>query len=120
MDWLVELLDKIPVEALVAAWGFSVVVNRIVAGGISPIFERKGWDRFWLMYIAWALAALVIIATGINIFEPYIPIGLIGQIFTAIVVGGLANFQHDRTDNNLAISVSGFRDGAEVEIDPGD
>lgn len=119
MDWLVELLDKIPLEALIAVWGFAIVVNRLVAGAITPIFDRKNWDHFWLMYIAWAFAAAVIFATEVNIFGAYIPNAWIGKILTALVVGGLANLRHDQIDNrNLVIGVSGFSEGAEVDIKP--
>lgn len=118
MEWLVELLDKVPLEALIAVWGFAIVVNRLVAGGITPLFEKFNLDRFWLMYIAWGLAAFVIFTTNVNLFEAYIPLGWVGKILTALVVGGWANFKHDQSEKDkLVVGVSGFSEGAEIEIE---
>jgi len=36
--------------------------------------------------------------TGLNLFAPFIPNALIGQILTAVVAGGGANMLHDLTD----------------------
>ena len=121
MEGLVELLDKIPLEALIAVWGFAIIVNRLVAGFITPIFEKKKWDRFWIMYVSWAVAVVFILTTEANIFPAYIPNVWVGRIATALVVGGVANLQHDKNKKaNLLIGLSGLGEDAEVEIEQGE
>jgi len=78
--------------------GFMVLANRLVAMLVTPLFEKYGLDKFWLMYIAWVLAGVFVAFTGVNLFEMFIPDPLTGKILTAIVAGGGANLLHDLTD----------------------
>ena len=78
--------------------GMMILANRLVAALATPLFERYGWDKFWLMYPAWILAGVLVWLTGVNLFAAYIPNVLIGQILTAIVAGGGSNLLHDLTD----------------------
>ena len=36
--------------------GMMVLANRLVAMLVTPIFDKYGWDKFWLAYPAWILA----------------------------------------------------------------
>ncbi len=78
--------------------GMMVLANRLVAMLVTPIFEKYSLDKFWLAYPAWILAGVFVWLTGVNLFAPYIPNELIGQILTAIVAGGGANLLYDLTD----------------------
>lgn len=86
-----------------------LLVNRLVAAFAQPLFERLKWDKFWLMYIAWALAGILVFLTGINLFTTVFPGQLVGLILTAVCVGGGANILYDATDNKpvLAATLTG-------------
>ena len=78
--------------------GMMVLANRLVAALVTPIFEKYSLDKFWLMYPSWILSGVFVWFTGLNLFAPFIPNALIGQILTAIVAGGGSNLLHDLTD----------------------
>ena len=78
--------------------GMMVLANRLVAALITPLFEKYSLDKFWLMYPSWILSGVFVWFTGLNLFAPFIPNALIGQILTAVVAGGGANMLHDLTD----------------------
>ena len=92
--------------------GMMVLANRLVAALVTPIFEKYGWDKFWLMYPSWILSGVFVWFTGLNLFAPFIPNALIGQILTAVVAGGGANMLHDLTDSPT-LSVFGISVGDE-------
>jgi len=78
--------------------GMMVLANRLVAALITPIFDKYELDHFWLMFVAWIISGVFVWLTGVNLFAPYIPNALIGQILTAVVAGGGGNLLHDLTD----------------------
>jgi len=78
--------------------GMMVLANRLVAALVTPLWDKYGWDKFWLMYPAWILAGVLVWLTGVNLFAAYIPNELIGKVLTAIVAGGGSNLLHDLTD----------------------
>ena len=86
------------VTLLGIVFGMMVLANRLVAALVTPLFDKYGWDKFWLMYPAWVLAGVLVWLTGVNLFAAYIPNELIGKILTAIVAGGGSNLLHDLTD----------------------
>jgi sterol desaturase/sphingolipid hydroxylase (fatty acid hydroxylase superfamily) len=91
-------MPTIPTEALSAlaiAFFLALVANRLIEALIVPIFDRQQWDKFWLLYIAWVIGGIVVAFSGVNLFATYIPAPAIGQILTAIVAGGGANFLAD-------------------------
>lgn len=75
--------------------GLVVLVNRIVAGLFTPAIEALKIDKVWLMYMSWVAAAFIIFSTGLNLFAAIIDAPLIGQLLTAVSVGGGANILHD-------------------------
>ena len=83
--------------------GMMVLANRLVAALVTPIFDKYSWDKFWLMFVSWALSGVFVWLTGVNLFAAYIPNALVGQILTAIVAGGGANLLHDLTDKPDAL-----------------
>ncbi len=78
--------------------GMMVLANRLVAALITPLWDKYSLDKFWLMYPSWILSGVFVWFTGLNLFAPFIPNALIGQILTAVVAGGGANMLHDLTD----------------------
>ena len=96
--------------------GMMVLANRLVAALVTPLFDKYGWDKFWLMYPAWILAGVLVWLTGVNLFVAYIPNELIGKILTAIVAGGGSNLLHDLTDkpDNLAAVFNMLEDDDEA------
>ena len=78
--------------------GMMVLANRLVAALVTPLFDKYGWEKIWLMYPAWILAGVFVWFTGVNLFAAYIPNELIGKVLTAIVAGGGSNLLHDLTD----------------------
>lgn len=87
-----------PAEILAIVIGFMILANRLVEMLITPIFDKYKLEKFWLMYVAWAIAGVLVFLADVNLFEAYIPSLLIGKILTAIVAGGGANLLHDLTD----------------------
>jgi len=90
-----------PVAELTAALFLALVANRLTEALIVPIFDRLKWDKFWLLYVAWVVSGLLVAFTGANLFAAYIPSPIIGQILTAIVAGGGANFLADLFNDRL-------------------
>jgi hypothetical protein len=88
------------VEVLGVVIGMMVLANRLVAALITPVFEKYALDKFWLMFVSWAISGVFVWLTGVNLFASFIPNVLIGQILTAIVAGGGANMLHDLTDKS--------------------
>lgn len=82
--------------------GFMVLANRLVDMLALPLFEKYNLDKFWLMYVAWALAGVLVAFTQLNLFVAFIPNPIIGMILTAVVAGGGANLLHDLTDKSSA------------------
>jgi len=85
-------------ETLAIVIGFMVLANRLIEALITPLFDKYALDKFWLMYIAWAVSGVLVWLSGVNLFVEYIPNVLIGQALTAIVAGGGANLLHDLVD----------------------
>ena len=83
-----------------------LLINRLVAAFIQPLFEHENWDRFWLMYIAWILGGVLVFLTDINLFAGTFHKELVGQLLTAVCVGGGANILYDITDIQGSMSAS--------------
>lgn len=87
-------------EALLVMIGSLVIlVNRFIEAFVTPIFDKFNLDKFWIMYIAWAIAGAMVFLTGANVFQELIPNPIVGQILTALVSGGGANILHNLMDN---------------------
>lgn len=82
-------------EPLAIAAFLSVVANRLVEALIVPIFDKLNWDKFWLLYVAWAVAGAIVAVSGVNIFGAYIENALAGQLLTIVVAGGGSNLIAD-------------------------
>jgi hypothetical protein len=78
--------------------GFMVLSNRLVAALVTPIFDKYELDKFWLMYVAWAVAGVLVALAQVNLFAEYIPSSIVGLVLTAVVAGGGSNLLHDLVD----------------------
>jgi len=85
-------------EVVAVVIGFMVIANRLVAGIITPIFDKYELDKFWILYIAWSIAGVLVFVADVNLFEPFIADLLFGKILTALIAGGGSNMLHDLTD----------------------
>ena len=85
-------------EALAVVIGFMVLANRLVAALVTPIFDKYDWEKFWIMYIAWVVAGVLVAFSQVNLFAEFIPNEIVGLILTGIVAGGGANLLHDLID----------------------
>ena len=94
------------VTTIMQAGFLMIVANRIVAGLIVPIFEKKKWDTFYVMYVSWLVSGLLAALGEINLFSTIFPAliwgilpgRVVGIILTAIVAGGGANLIDDLVD----------------------
>lgn len=82
-------------DALETVIFLVVVVNRLVAGLVQPLFDKYQIDAIWLMYASWLVGFIVIMLTGANLFEGMFPNEQVGQILSALVAGGGANLLTD-------------------------
>ncbi len=97
--------------------GFMVLANRLVAALITPIFDKYALDKFWIMFVSWILAGVLVWLANINLFAAYFPSELVGKVLTAIVAGGGANLLHDLSQTS---SISIFKLSAEDDDDETD
>lgn len=84
---------------LTIALFLAMVANRLVEALIVPLYERFKWDRWSLLYVAWLVAGLLVLLSGVNLFAAYLSSPIAGQILTAVVAGGGANFIADLFNN---------------------
>jgi hypothetical protein len=90
-------------SALQTAFLLAVLVNRLVAFFVTPIFERNHLDRFYLMYVSALVGFALTLFAGINLVPTLFTNTLVGQILTAIIVGGGANLLHDLTSGGTQL-----------------
>lgn len=88
---------------LVVASFLAVVAKSIIDAVAEPI--RKKWpnmDLWWLIYVTWALGGTLSYLAGVNLFTEMVPTldPLVGQILTAITVGGGSSLVYDLFDKS--------------------
>lgn len=83
-------------ELFYIAIGLAVVAKALVDGLAKPLKERyPTLDTWWLIYVAWAIAAALVFASGFNLFDRWVYNEMLGRAVTAVVVGGGSNLIHD-------------------------
>jgi hypothetical protein len=87
------------VEMLTIAVFLSVVANRLIEALVVPVFGKYNLDTFWLLYVSWLVSGVLVWLSGVNLFVGYLPNLAIGQVLTAVVCGGGANFINDLFDS---------------------
>lgn len=87
--------DFFDLAAIPVALLLSILVNRLVAYFFTPVFVRMKWDRELLMYVAAVLGFALAWFAQINLLPAIFPNPLVGQIVSAVIVGGGANLIHD-------------------------
>lgn len=76
----------------------AVLTERLVAGLITPLFDKLSIDHSWLLYVGWAAGGLLSYLAGVNLLGDYFASPIVGQIVTAVLTGGGANLLHDVFD----------------------
>jgi len=102
----VQLITQTMIQGLIIISFLAIVANRLVEAIFAPIFERVkalAPHKFWLMYVAWGVAGGLVWLSGVNVFETFIPVPIAGQVLTALVAGGGANFIHDLFDHLVGL-----------------
>ena len=85
-------------EALTIASFLAVVAKTLVEGLVTPLFDKFKWDKFWLLYVSWGVAAGVVALGQVNLFTGYIANPIVGFVLTALICGGGSNLIHDLFD----------------------
>ena len=78
--------------------GISTLANAIVAAIVSPFFEKYNLDNFWIMYISWVVAGVLVFLANVNLFAGVFENQVVGLVVTAIIAGRASNILHDLTD----------------------
>lgn len=89
--------------ALGAALVAAFVIERIVDAIVSPLFDKLGWDRFWLLYVAWAVGSGLAWATGLNALPVFAEVPAVGRVLTCMVVGLGSSFIYDLVDQTPSL-----------------
>ena len=95
--------------------GISTLANAIVAAIVKPIFEKYSWDAFWILYISWAVAGVLVFLANVNLFAGVFENQLVGLLVTAVIAGRAANIIHDVTDQKSSIFIANVPDGTKIE-----
>ena len=102
LQLLADLLRS--VAQAVAIIAFMILVAERLVEFLKPIFDPgltwlqaalhlpDGWLK---MVFAWLVVALIVAATELNIFAPFIPKPWVGRVLTVIFCGGGSNMLHD-------------------------
>lgn len=90
-------------SVLAVLLGIATLSNAIIEALVTPIFDKYNMDKFFLMYIAWAVAGVLTFLGGINLFEAVFASPIVGLILTAVIAGRASNILHDLTDKTLSV-----------------
>ena len=71
---------------------FEPIVRPLVTWAEARLPVPEGWV---MMVVSWVLIGLVVAATELNIFAPFVPKPWIGRVLTVIFCGGGSNMLHD-------------------------
>jgi len=88
------------VSALIVALFLATINERLVEWFIAPLVEKAKVDTLWLRYVAGLTGAVIALFAGVNLFPlAYVPAPYLGQVLTAIIVGGGSNLVHELFSN---------------------
>ena len=86
--------------------GISTLANAIVAAVVKPIFEKFVLDNFWIMYISWVVAGVLVFLANVNLFAGVFANPLVGLLVTAVICGRASNIIHDVTDQKSSVLIA--------------
>jgi len=86
------------VEVLGVAVTVAWVLMKLVDAIISPLWDRFGLDRFWLLYVGLAISVPLGWFAGLDAFPVFSQVPPIGRVLTALVIGLGPSFIWDLTD----------------------
>jgi hypothetical protein len=84
-----------------ASAAFLALVNeRLVGALLTPLFDKFGLDKFYLMYVAWVTGGVLCYFSGLDLFADAVPnlAPIARLVLTAVAVGGGSNLLHDIFD----------------------
>ena len=80
----------------------SVVLEKLIAAIIQPLFVRLKWDTWWLLYVSFLVGGLFGWATELNAFPTMFAVAWVGRVLTALACGAGPTFLFDLIDNGQA------------------
>jgi SNF family Na+-dependent transporter len=86
------------VEVFAALVMIAVVIEKLIAALVQPLFIKLKIDTWWLLYVSFVVGGLFGWATGLNAFPVFTSAG-IGQLLTALICGAGPTFLYDLIDN---------------------
>ena len=98
---------------LALLFGIATLANAAIEAIVAPIFDKYAWDKFWLMYVAWAIAGVLAFLGKVNLFGAVFADPIIGQVLTAIIAGRASNILHDLADQKTSILIANVPDKVE-------
>jgi hypothetical protein len=82
--------DLFPTDLVITALLFAVIINGVVEYLVATAFDKRGWDKWPLMYIAWLFSTGVCVAFRINLLAGFIPSGMDAQSYNVAYWTGIA------------------------------
>lgn len=88
----------------VAIVAFMIFVGERLIQALEPLVKpglawlqakTKTPDGWFMMLFSWLMVGLVVLATELNIFAPFIPKPWVGRLLTVVFCGGGSNLLHD-------------------------
>jgi hypothetical protein len=77
----------------------SVIVEKLIAAIVQPVFLKLKWDTWWLLYVSFIVGGLLGWATGLNAFPTMFATAWVGRLITALACGAGPTFLYDMIDN---------------------
>ena len=82
----------------------SVLNAKIIEYFVTPLFDARGWDKRFILYVSLVTGLLIGLATGVDLITPLAEQAgqrvayPAGMIITGILIGGGANLIYDIFD----------------------
>lgn len=70
----------------------ALIANRLTEAVAAPLRKRyPKLDTWWLVYVSWLFGGVLVYFAGLNLFADYFASAVLGQILTAVAIGGGGN-----------------------------
>jgi hypothetical protein len=80
----------------------SIIIEKLIAAIIQPIFVKFKWDTWYLLYVSFVVGGLLGWATGLNAFPTLFTVAWVGRLITSLACGAGPTFLYDLIDNGQA------------------
>jgi uncharacterized membrane protein len=85
-------------EALSVAVIASFAVMKLIEALVSPLWDKYGLDRFWLLYVGFVPTAALAWFTGLNVLPVFAEAPIVGRVLTCLAMGFGPSFLWDLTE----------------------